>query len=243
MMKGSDYIETGNLVFSVNTKKERERDGFLSDTILVFQLSGQLILETSSEKISTRAGDMVLIRKNQIVKVSKAPFEGEDYRTKIILFKEEALRKFALKKHIEISQKYRGKSNIFIPKNDFLNGFFASIQPYGDQPKTTISLTLAELKVEEAVELLLQVNPELKEFLFDFSEPYKIDLEKFMSQNYQFNVPLEEFAKLTGRSLATFKRDFQKTFDTSPRNGYKTNDLKRHITKSKKRTRNHLKYF
>src|SRR5690606_38021948 len=28
---------------------------------------------------------------------------------------------------------------------------------------------------------------------------------------------IEHFAKLTGRSLAGFKRDFQKTFDTSPR--------------------------
>jgi AraC-like DNA-binding protein len=54
-------------------------------------------------------------------------------------------------------------------------------------------------------------------FLFDFSEPYKIDLEKFMANNFHFNVPVEKFARLTGRSLAGFKRDFQKTFNSSPR--------------------------
>lgn len=64
----------------------------------------------------------------------------------------------------------------------------------------------------------MQTVPDIKNFLFDFSEPYKIDLERFMSHNYRFNLPIEKFAKLTGRSLAGFKRDFQKAFNTSPRN-------------------------
>lgn len=71
--------------------------------------------------------------------------------------------------------------------------------------------------MKEAVQLLLLTKPELKNFLFDFSEPHKIDLEKFMLSNYKFNVPIESFAKLTGRSLAGFKRDFQKTFGIPPR--------------------------
>lgn len=73
------------------------------------------------------------------------------------------------------------------------------------------------LKVKEAVLLLLYTMPELEEFLFDFSEPYKIDLEKFMLNNFHYNIPIEKFAMLTGRSLAGFKRDFQKIFGISPR--------------------------
>jgi AraC-like DNA-binding protein len=38
-----------------------------------------------------------------------------------------------------------------------------------------------------------------------------------MLNNFYFNVPVEKFAQLTGRSLAGFKRDFQKEFGTSPR--------------------------
>jgi AraC-like DNA-binding protein len=64
--------------------------------------------------------------------------------------------------------------------------------------------------------LLLRLNPAFYDFLFDFSEPYKIDLEAYMNQNYMFNVPAAQFAKLTGRSLASFKRDFEKVFHTSP---------------------------
>jgi AraC-like DNA-binding protein len=71
--------------------------------------------------------------------------------------------------------------------------------------------------VKEGVKLLLHAMPGLSTFLFDFSAPYKIDLEKFMLSNFHFNVPVEKFAQLTGRSLASFKRDFQKIFGMAPR--------------------------
>jgi hypothetical protein len=35
-----------------------------------------------------------------------------------------------------------------------------------------------------------------------------------------FNVSIEKFAQLTGRSLAGFKRDFKKSLACRPGNGY-----------------------
>jgi AraC-like DNA-binding protein len=75
---------------------------------------------------------------------------------------------------------------------------------------------LTDIKVREAIMILLQTNPSIKNILFDFSEPGKIDLEAYMNEHYKFNVDLNRFAYLTGRSLATFKRDFEKIFNTSP---------------------------
>jgi AraC-like DNA-binding protein len=37
-----------------------------------------------------------------------------------------------------------------------------------------------------------------------------------MNRNFSYNVSLSNFAVLTGRSLAGFKRDFEKIFHTSP---------------------------
>jgi AraC-like DNA-binding protein len=37
-----------------------------------------------------------------------------------------------------------------------------------------------------------------------------------MERNFMFNMPLEKFGYLTGRSITTFKRDFKKAFNTSP---------------------------
>ena len=162
-------------------------------------------------------GEMLLIQKNQLGEITKTPLDGEDYQTIVICLKEDLLRTIALEEQIEIGQKYTGPSNMLIPGNDFLRAFFQSVLPYVRHPEEKITHAVGMLKVKEAVYLLLDTMPELKRFLFDFSEPYKIDLEKFMLSNFHYNIPLEKFARLTGRSLAGFKRDFQKIFGMAPR--------------------------
>ena len=52
--------------------------------------------------------------------------------------------------------------------------------------------------------------------LFDFNEPWKIDILDFMNRNYMCEMTLDELARYTGRSLATFKRDFRKLSDLTP---------------------------
>ena len=37
-----------------------------------------------------------------------------------------------------------------------------------------------------------------------------------MNRNFKFNVSVERFAYLTGRSLSAFKRDFKATFNETP---------------------------
>ena len=217
MVNNSIEIVPGSIVYSQVTEKEREKDKFLAESVLILQIAGQLTLETSSQKISTKRGDMLLVRKYQLAKFTKTPLQGEEYKVIFILLNEDTLRKYALENQVETRQKYNGKPNIFIPENEFLQGFFQSLIPYVNKPQAGITNKLGILKVKEAVELLLYSMPGLKAFLFDFSEPHKIDLEKFMLGNFHFNVPVEKFAQLTGRSLAGFKRDFQKTFGTSPR--------------------------
>lgn len=216
-MKYSAEIVPGRMVYSLNTEKERVRDGVIPESLLVLQISGELMFETSYERILTRAGDMLLIRKNQLAKATKIPGKYGAYQTILIVLDGDILRKYALENRIETTQKYTGLTNIFIPQNDFLKGFFKSLIPYANHPNAPAASRVGRLKTREAVELLLDALPELKYFLFDFSEPYKIDLESFMAQHFHFNVPLEKFAWLTGRSLASFKRDFQKTFGMPPR--------------------------
>jgi AraC-like DNA-binding protein len=164
-----------------------------------------------------KKGELLLIGKNQLGQITKTPLPGEDYETIVISLQEDVIRKIALEEQIEIKKKYAGPPNLLIPGNDFLQGYFQSIIPYVRNPEKKIPADMGILKVREAVKLLLYTKPELSGFLFDFSEPYKIDLEKFMLSNFYFNVPVEKFAQLTGRSLAGFKRDFNKAFGTSPR--------------------------
>lgn len=207
----------GVIFYAYLASSRKEKVGFMMHNTLVLQVSGQLTLETADQKISMRKGEMLLIGKNQLGQLTKTPLPDEDYETIVITLQEDLLRQIALEEHIEVQNKYTGQPNILIPGNDFLKGYFQSVIPYVRNPSVKLTEALGLLKVNEGVKLLLHTMPELKNFLFDFSEPYKIDLEKFMLSNFHYNVPLEKFAQLTGRSLAGFKRDFQKVFGMAPR--------------------------
>jgi AraC family transcriptional regulator, exoenzyme S synthesis regulatory protein ExsA len=216
MRKQTENLFSDAIVYSLDTEKVTEYDNLLVESVLLLQLSGEMTFETSTDRITARSGEIYLVRKHQFVKTTKTPKNNEYYKALLFILKEDILGQYALEKQLETTAKYHGKSNILLPESAYLKGFFNSLIPYTVNPKN-IDHPLSELKVKEAVELLLLAKPELKNFLFDFSEPHKIDLEKFMVSNFRFNVPIDSFAKLTGRSLAGFKRDFQKTFDMSPR--------------------------
>jgi AraC-like DNA-binding protein len=216
-MTNPTEIIPGVVFFSYLAAMRKEKVAFLQHNTLVLQVSGHFTLETANERISMARGQMLLIQKNQLGEITKLPLDGEDYQTIVIILKEDLLRQIALEEQIEVKQKYKGPSNILIPGNDFLHAFFQSVLPYVRHPEEKITQAVGMLKVKEAVYLLLNTMPELRNFLFDFSEPYKMDLEKFMLSNFHYNVPIEKFARLTGRSLAGFKRDFQKLFGMAPR--------------------------
>jgi AraC-like DNA-binding protein len=125
------------------------------------------------------------------------------------------LHQYAVENNIPKQSTYKDKALIDLTGDVFLKGFFDSLLPYINNPKK-LTAKIAELKTLEAIELLLQTGDIFENFLFDFQEPHKIDLETYMNHNYKYNIPLLSFAKLTGRSLSTFKRDFTKIFDTTP---------------------------
>ena len=162
-------------------------------------------------------GGVLLIGKNQLGTLTKTPVPGGNYETIVISLQEDLLRKIVLEEKLEADRKYTGPPNILIPSNEFLQGYFQSIVPYARSSGSAMTDEMGILKVKEGVKLLMLALPELRNFLFDFSAPHKIDLEKFMLSNFHFNIPVEKFAQLTGRSLAAFKRDFLKTFGAPPR--------------------------
>ncbi|KQM73030.1 AraC family transcriptional regulator [Pedobacter sp. Leaf216] len=216
-MNSPAEILPGVIFYSYLSTERKEKVCFWNHHTLVLQVSGQLVLETSGQNISIRGGEVLLIGKNQLGTLTKTPLPGGNYETIVISLQENLLRKIVLEEKLEADHKYIGPPNILIPTNEFLQGYFQSIVPYARSSGDSMTDEMGILKVKEGIKLLLLALPTLRNFLFDFSEPYKIDLEKFMLSNYHFNVPIERFAQLTGRSLAGFKRDFLKTFGAPPR--------------------------
>lgn len=212
------------LVYSCAFEKYRGYEEFIPEHFLGFQLSGETHAFYDNGQVVIPENTVILVKKNQLIRTVKYPSKAGKYQFLSITLDKETLQQYALKNKIAISSRYEGKQKLFFEPDDFLQNYFSSLAPYINKKKEATP-RLAELKIREAIELLLQCNPDFKLILFDFSEPYKIDLEEYMNQNYMFNVSVESFARLTGRSLSGFKRDFTRIFNTTPKQWLKQKRL------------------
>ena len=110
------------------------------------------------------------------------------------------------------------KQVISLQTNQTLEAYFLSMSAYFSQHKEP-DASLLELKFRELI-LTIADNPHNKEVLSYFCalvhEARPVALQRIMTDNFRFNLRLEEYAKLSNRSLSAFKRDFQETFLTTP---------------------------
>ena len=203
-----------NIVLFSCSNDELGHDPFVSEHWLVLIVQGKTEIFSDGGIVTHPAGTLGLIKKNQLVKTTKKVDGDNTFRSISICIDKQTLEKFSAEYDVKANRKYTGEPNVLLENDEFMKAYFNSLMPYFGQPEKLTPI-LAQVKTTEAIELLLR-NPALKDFLFDFSEPHKIDIEAYMNRHFSYNVPLAQFAKLTGRSLSTFKRDFVKNFNTTP---------------------------
>jgi len=195
--------------------RSREGEQFVPEHVFSYQIAGSIQITDGEHSYHVKEGDFRLSKKNHLIKFIKSPPPNGEYSALSIYLDQQTLRNFSMEYGLKSEKHDTDGPFIALKTNALYKSFMESLLPY-QQSGHSISNELQRLKLREAILILLQGNPELKDVLFDFSEPGKIDLEGFMNKNYQFNVELKRFAYLTGRSLATFKRDFEKNFHTTP---------------------------
>ena len=107
---------------------------------------------------------------------------------------------------------------IMLDTSETLAAFFMSMSSYFAEVHEP-DAALLELKFKELI-LTVADNPKNKELLSYFCsllhEPKTITLQRVMEDNYCFNLKMEQYAKLSNRSLSAFKREFQKIYNTTP---------------------------
>ncbi|HWA34194.1 MAG TPA: AraC family transcriptional regulator [Cyclobacteriaceae bacterium] len=167
-----------------------------------------------SKEYTLKPGDCGIGRRNYLAKYTKHPDNGA-FNKIYLSFSQEFLKEFnAAYGHIPLHTKPDG-AVVQLKKSVLIDNFIESITlNFGEYGR--IEGQFLNIKRSELLHLLLKINPGLADIFFDFSDPEKIDLEKFMNTNFRFNVSIERFAYLTGRSLSGFKRDFEKIFNTTP---------------------------
>jgi len=211
-----EIIQRSPIQFSCYFSRSRIGENFVSEHAISFVVSGSNTLDDGINQQAFGPGEIYFCRRNQLLKYVKNPPEGGEFRSVSMFFTQNLLREFSIKYGYSTSGKLDIPAYLQLDSTSVLANYMNSLREYEELFNQQPDSPLYKIKQEEAILLLLKTYPELANILFDFSDPGKIDLEAFMQQNYHFNVDLNRFAYLTGRSLSGFKRDFEKVFTISP---------------------------
>lgn len=188
--------------------------------VLVYVYSGEMVIDEKGKITRLHKGDCAFVRKDFSVQMTKQAWNGEQFKAIFLMFTTKFLRSFynKLDKSTMPAEAKRMKVSLCkLPSNrpDIVS-LFESMTPYFNsdiQPTEE----LLQLKMIEGIYVLLNTDKNLYASIFDFTDPWKIDILDFMEKNYMNDLSMEELANYTGRSLSTFKRDFKKYSTLSPR--------------------------
>lgn len=215
MRKGEEDKTQPRILYSCYAHISRDGEQFVPEHIFSYIVSGSQVIYSGGKTYNFKEGDFRFFRKNQLSRFVKQPPSGGEFKSISVSMDQGTLRGLANEYNLQMSKPYTGENTLLLKPNNLFTNYIDSLTPYingtGEMNKM-----LTALKVKEAVMILLETNPALKDVLFDFSEPGKIDLEAYMNEHYKYNVDITRFAYLTGRSLATFKRDFESIFHITP---------------------------
>ncbi len=185
---------------------------------LTYIYSGEMVIEERGRKTVIGKGECAFIKRDNRVIMNKQTKDGEPYQGIFLMFTRKFLREEfqKLKKNTlpGISEKFE-ETVVKLPLSPELESLFRSMEPYFN-PEVKPRDEFMQLKLREALFTLLNTDSKFYSTLFDFNSPWKIDILDFLNENYMYDMSMEDFASYTGRSLATFKRDFAKVSNDTP---------------------------
>jgi len=111
------------------------------------------------------------------------------------------------------------KESRVIPSTGIITKFIESLEFYFENP-ILVNEDLLELKIKELILLLIQSKnvESIFELITDLYSAKTIDLKEVIALHLFSNLSIDELAKLSNLSLSSFKREFKKEFNDSPKN-------------------------
>jgi len=205
-------MEVAEVFVSCKKEAHYSRELTLPQPALVRVLSGEVRIAAADRCFRFFAGDTILLPRDQPGRMSKLPLNGVPCVAISVLFRRERLEDHY--RDIEPLVP-RSREPVVLKDHPLLHSLFYSLEPYFELADA-LPTDIAAFKVEEAIRVLRIISPAVDGLLGHFEVPGKLDLAQFMEQNYMFNLPIEKFGYLTGRSLTTFKKDFKRVFNDTP---------------------------
>lgn len=195
--------------------EDEKLEVFTQHDYIVHVLSGQKTWQTIDGEWTLKGGETLFVKKGASLITQHLE---EDFCMLAFFLPDDIIRSSLSRTHVPSFEK---SAEIFttaiLRDNLYLKDFFQSMLLYfkkNEQPPDSI----LEVKIKE---LILNIvykcgHTSLISYLYSVVANNAPSLSQIMESNFCYNLSLKEFAKLSHRSLSTFKRDFNDLYKTTP---------------------------
>ena len=193
-------------------------DVFFEEHAVIVVLEGDKKFTSPTQEVHVVKGDILFIQRGFYLMSESI---NESYKSLVFFFDEKLLKEFVglHPELFEVGESTAILENpiLLLKADDNFEKFIQSVFPYF-RSRTALKNHFLRLKFQELLLHLLELDSskQLRAVLYSLYIGEKMDLSFLMNSYYLKPLTLNELARLSGRSLSAFKRDFQEEFKTSP---------------------------
>ncbi len=210
-------IHFGQIPYALFSLEESEgnKTVFLTEHTILFVINGQKRIHLDNEILHID-GNQILFLKRGIYTMSEYIPEGEIFEALLLFVPDSFLKKLLFNHSQPIAPIPQSTYSLFTA-SDLLHSFKRQYKHYFGQKLSNLQFIL-EVKLQELFLLLTGSSdgPKLMQFIQSIVRQ-PLDIEFVVREHLFQPIPIVDLAKLSGRSLAAFKRDFEERFGTSPK--------------------------
>ena len=189
---------------------------FLEQHLLYVVLGGSVKLTCGRQTWTVGKNEMILLRRAQSVSYEKQGSEETGlFESQLFAINDELLKDFLTSQQVQIPQMTEELGTQVSPMSDRLVAYCWSLSPYFNDP-SQVNPGLLRLKVMELLYNVMDCSKNIFRQMLQLRQPVKTDIHRVVEENYTSPISLDELAYLSGRSLSSFKREFQDIYGAPP---------------------------
>jgi AraC family transcriptional regulator, exoenzyme S synthesis regulatory protein ExsA len=197
--------------------KEGSKTVFVKNHMLVFVLKGKKQISFEDQSVIVDEHSLVLFKRGLYV-ISENLSQDHHFEALIIFVQNKFFKEFIYNHNLSIPVQKKTVNYFSIPNNELLNSFKIQYLSYFGKDLSNLKMIL-EVKLQELFLILTSNSFSLPviEFINMAIKNEPTDLEYVIQKTLFQQLSLKELAEISGRSLASFKRDFQRLFNSPPK--------------------------
>jgi AraC family transcriptional regulator, exoenzyme S synthesis regulatory protein ExsA len=196
-----------------------KNDVFFEENAVIYVLEGDKIFSSTTEEVRVTKGDVLFVKRGFYLMSESI---NAAYKSLVFFFDEKILKEFVAQ-NLDIftglhhTKTMESESLLKLTSNDAFGKYIESLQPFFKTQSTFLNQFL-KLKVQEMLLHLIELDKgkDLSKVLFQIYKGQKTELDYILNTYYLKPLTLSELAKISGRSLSVFKREFNTKYGRAP---------------------------